>query len=106
MGYGVDIAAWLGELGLDRYEAGFRANGVEPEILAKLSAEDLLAIGLTSIGHQRRLLEAIAELAAKPAASYSSIAGDEVIDRRWSAAGVCLDQETQIVVCVRERRRE
>jgi class 3 adenylate cyclase len=65
----VDIAAWLRELGLERYVDAFRDNDVDAKILAKLTAEDLTAIGVTSVGHRRRLLEAIAALSAKPAAT-------------------------------------
>jgi hypothetical protein len=56
----VDIAAWLRELGLERYEEAFRENEIDAEILAKLTPDDLKAIGLTSVGHRRKLLEAIA----------------------------------------------
>ena len=58
-------------MGLERYTDAFRDNDVNPEILAKLTAEDLLAIGVTSVGHRRMLLEAIAALSAKPAATES-----------------------------------
>jgi class 3 adenylate cyclase/predicted ATPase len=70
----VDIATWLRELGLERYTKAFRDNDVEPEILTKLTAEDLLAIGVRSVGHRRKLLEAIAALSADPAAADSSAA--------------------------------
>ena len=65
----MDIATWLRELGLERYEVAFRDNDVDAKILAKLTADDLTAIGITSVGHRRRLLEAIAALSAKPAAT-------------------------------------
>jgi SAM domain (Sterile alpha motif) len=32
----VDIAAWLRELGLERYEQAFRENEIDAEILPKL----------------------------------------------------------------------
>jgi SAM domain (Sterile alpha motif) len=56
----VDIAAWLRELGLERYEEAFRENEIDAEILTKLTPDDLKDIGLTSVGHRRKLLEAIA----------------------------------------------
>ena len=42
----MDIAGWLRDLGLERYEQAFRDNDVDPEILASLTAEDLVAIGV------------------------------------------------------------
>lgn len=62
----MDIAAWLRELGLERYEQAFRKNEVGLDVLPKLTAEDLKEIGVTPVGDRRRLLEAIAALAQEP----------------------------------------
>jgi class 3 adenylate cyclase/predicted ATPase len=62
----MDILAWLRELGLERYEQAFRENEIAAEILPKLTADDLKDIGVTIVGHRRKLLEAIGAL-AKPA---------------------------------------
>ena len=40
MGTLVDIAAWLSELGLERYAQVFRDSEIEPEVLAELTDED------------------------------------------------------------------
>jgi class 3 adenylate cyclase/tetratricopeptide (TPR) repeat protein len=58
----VDIGEWLRALGLERYEAAFRENDVDAELLPSLTADDLKDLGVTSIGHRRRLLDAIAKL--------------------------------------------
>jgi class 3 adenylate cyclase/predicted ATPase len=58
----LDIVEWLRDLGLERYAEAFRDNDVDAEILPKLTGEDLLAIGVTSVGHRRKLLGAIAAL--------------------------------------------
>src|SRR4029450_1266897 len=58
----MDVAAWLQDLGLGRYVSAFRDNGIDPEGLPKLTAEDLITIGVTSVGHRRKLLDAIAGL--------------------------------------------
>jgi class 3 adenylate cyclase/predicted ATPase len=63
----VDIGAWLGSLGLDRYEAAFRDNDVDLEVLPRLTADDLRELGVNSVGHRRRLLTAIAGLGVAPA---------------------------------------
>ena len=59
----MDVGAWLRGLGLDRYEAAFRDNDIDPALLATLSADDLREMGIASLGHRKRLLAAIAELA-------------------------------------------
>jgi class 3 adenylate cyclase len=58
----MDVAAWLRDLGLERYVSAFRDNDIDAEVLPKLTAEDLISIGVTSVGHRRKLLEAIAGL--------------------------------------------
>ena len=37
----MDVADWLRALGLERYEAAFRENDVDAEVLPKLTADDL-----------------------------------------------------------------
>ncbi|MFL5285486.1 MAG: SAM domain-containing protein, partial [Rhodopila sp.] len=58
----MDTGDWLKSLGLERYEAAFRANDVTVELLPILTADDLRDIGVTSVGHRRRILDAIAPL--------------------------------------------
>jgi class 3 adenylate cyclase len=58
----MDVADWLRALGFERYEAAFRENDVDAELLLGLTNDDLKDIGVNSLGHRRRLLEAIAAL--------------------------------------------
>ena len=44
----VDVASWLRDLGLERYEAAFRENDVNAELLPNLTADDLKELGVTS----------------------------------------------------------
>ena len=53
---------WLRSLGIERYEQAFGESDIDAEILASLTAEDLIGLGGTSIGHRRKLLDAIAAL--------------------------------------------
>ena len=61
----MDIAAWLRGLGLERYAVTFRDNDVDAEVLLQLTADDLIGLGVTSIGHRRELLAGIAALCAE-----------------------------------------
>ena len=56
------VAEWLRGLGLEQYAPAFRANDIDEEVLRRLTGEDLRELGVTSIGHRRRLLDAIAAL--------------------------------------------
>ena len=49
----MDVAAWLRGLGLEQYEPVFGDNGIDAEILPKLTVEDLKDIGITAVGDRR-----------------------------------------------------
>ena len=51
-------------LGFDKYEAAFRENGIDEQVLRHVTAEDLREIGVATVGDRRKLLAAIADLAA------------------------------------------
>jgi class 3 adenylate cyclase len=58
----IEITNWLRGLGLEQYAAAFRDNDIDSEILPELTADDLIGLGVTSIGHRRKLLAAISAL--------------------------------------------
>ena len=58
----IDVADWLRRLGLEQYAPAFADNDIDGEILPELTADDLIGIGVTSIGHRRRLFNAITAL--------------------------------------------
>jgi len=60
----MEVAAWLCGLGLGQYEQAFRENDIDAEVLMDLTAEDLIGLGVASIGHRRKLLAAVAALRA------------------------------------------
>jgi class 3 adenylate cyclase/predicted ATPase len=61
----MDVGGWLRRLGLEQYEAAFRENNVDDTILPSLTTEDLKELGVGSVGHRRKLLDAIAALRAE-----------------------------------------
>jgi class 3 adenylate cyclase/tetratricopeptide (TPR) repeat protein len=58
----MDIGAWLEGQGLGQYAPSFAANNVDSEVLAELTDADLKELGVSSLGHRKRLLAAIAAL--------------------------------------------
>src|SRR5262244_1391305 len=56
------IADWLERLGLGQYAQRFAENDIDFEILSDLTDQDLEKIGVTSVGHRRKLLRAIVNL--------------------------------------------
>ncbi len=56
------IADWLKTLGLEQYAQRFAENDINFAILSDLTDQDLKELGVSSLGHRRQLLRAIAEL--------------------------------------------
>ena len=78
----MDVAAWLRDLELARYVSAFRDNDIDAEVLPKLTAEDLISIGVTSVGHRHKLLDTIASLgtAVPTAAVAAPVPGAPAVD--------------------------
>src|ERR1700679_540101 len=72
----MDIGEWLRSIDLGQYEAAFRDNEIDDEIVRNLTADDLKDLGVVLVGHRRRILTAIAELST-PAAAVPAAAGTE-----------------------------
>ncbi len=73
----MDAAEWLRTLGLEQYATAFRLNDIDADLLPTLSADDLKELGVASLGHRKRLLQAIAALRPAPAAAPYAISGVE-----------------------------
>jgi class 3 adenylate cyclase/predicted ATPase len=61
----MNIGEWLRTLGLEQYEPTFRENEVDEKVLPSLTTEDLKDLGVSLVGHRRRMLDAIAALGAE-----------------------------------------
>jgi hypothetical protein len=54
----MDIVVWLRSLGLGKYEATFRENDIDETVLPSLTHQTLKELGVASIGHRVKLLDA------------------------------------------------
>lgn len=57
-----NVTRWLEQLGLGDYAAVFAENDIHARILPELTDADLKELGITSLGHRKTLLSAIADL--------------------------------------------
>jgi SAM domain (Sterile alpha motif) len=73
-----DVETWLRNLGLGQYDGAFRDNSVDAEVLPRLTAEDVEDLGIESVGHRRKLLDAITDL--KPSALVLAF-DTQIVDR-------------------------
>src|ERR1700746_1083685 len=89
----MDIVVWLRSLGLGKYEAVFRENDIDETVLPSLTHENLKELGVSSLGHRVKLLDAIAALRdgasskipngdAATASSITSIRPEDRAERR------------------------
>jgi class 3 adenylate cyclase len=60
----MDVGGWLRGLGLGKYEAAFRDNGIDGSVLPHLTVEDLKELGVASVGDRRKLITAIGALSS------------------------------------------
>src|SRR5271163_387295 len=89
----MDVGDWLRSLGLGQYEALFRENEIDAEVLADLTDGDLEKLGVP-MGHRKRLLKAIASLgstetAVKPAAPVALQTSTDAAERRQLTVMFC-----------------
>ena len=87
----MDLAEWLRGLGLGQYAPAFAANDIDAVVLRRLTAEDLRELGVASIGHRHRLLDAIAALCAggEPRAPIPVLAAVGEAERRQLTVLFC-----------------
>jgi class 3 adenylate cyclase len=58
-----EIGEWLEKLGMSEYAQRFIENDIDTNVLGDLTDHDLQELGVSSLGHRRKILRAVAELA-------------------------------------------
>jgi len=95
----LDVGTWLRGLGLGRYEQAFRDGDIDAEVLPELTAEDLLGLGIASIGHRRKLLAAIAALRKHTSPAFSAGAVSAAIPTPASASSQAERRQLTVMFC-------
>jgi class 3 adenylate cyclase len=90
-----EIADWLQKLGLGQYAKRFAENDVNFVILPDLTDQDLKELGVSSLGHRRLLLRAIAELKS---VDKTSLAPDAAASAPPAAAKMDTAERRQVTV--------
>jgi class 3 adenylate cyclase len=92
----MNVAEWLRTLDLEQYEAIFRQNEIDREVLPELIDADLEKLGVP-MGHRKRLLKAIAALSAAaatvaprgPLPPVEQARADSIPERRQLTVMIC-----------------
>src|SRR5215471_4012334 len=96
----MDITRWLEGLGLQEYEHAFREGDVDAAVLPELTADDLILLGVTSIGHRRKLLAAIAALRPAPQSPLeTTAAGSKTLSRAPTAVIGAERRQVTVMFC-------
>ncbi|MBH5402441.1 AAA family ATPase [Bradyrhizobium sp. CNPSo 4010] len=82
----MQIAEWLGKLGLGQYAERFAQNGIDIGVLPELMDEDFDKLGVL-LGHRRKMLRSIADL--DPAALIASPVPPQDAERRHLTVMFC-----------------
>ena len=72
----MDVVVWLRSLGLGKYEAAFRENEIDETVLPSLTEEHLKQLGVASLGHRVKPLDAIPALRSHASQETASVAAD------------------------------
>ena len=72
------MKVWLEDLGLAQHYQMFLDNDIDMSVMRLLAEGDLEQLGL-SLGHRKRLLKGIAELAAAESAAATTLAVDPML---------------------------
>jgi class 3 adenylate cyclase len=84
----MDVGSWLRSLGLGQYEANFRDNRIDADLLPRLTDAGLKDIGVSALGDRIRLLDAIAALDSAKSLANSAVSlpkAAAVVGREQSA---------------------
>src|SRR5262249_37346314 len=79
----------LRELGMQQYEATFREHAIDASVLPELTADDLKDLGVTLVGHRRKLLTAIAEMRSSLAPVPDAPLAASTVERRYLTVMFC-----------------
>ena len=80
----MDLGEWLRSLGLERYEAVFRENAIDADVIRALTEEHLRELGVP-MGARLKLLKAIAELGGDAELSGTAAGGAQPIAQAETA---------------------
>jgi len=86
----VNVRAWLQSVGLEVYADAFEEHAIDRALLPDLTSEDLKDLGVSALGHRKRLLAAVAQLEAESGLVAGGLAEAEASRRQVTVVFVDL----------------
>jgi class 3 adenylate cyclase/predicted ATPase len=84
-----EVSAWLERLGLGRYASNFIDNDIDTQLLARLSNADLKELGISSLGHRKKILGAIETLVQAGPQATAAVTPKDEAERRQLTVMFC-----------------
>ncbi len=84
-----DVSQWLLQLGLGQYTSNFTDNDIDIQLLVELTDADLKELGISSLGHRKRIIGAIALLEGDALAADTSPIVSTEAERRQLTVMFC-----------------
>ena len=95
----MEVADWLSGLGLPQYAKAFADNEIGADVLTDLTADDLKELGVSLLGHRRKLLTAIEGLRSEAEPSSQAPAWEDVTASHATAAASPERRHLTVLFC-------
>jgi class 3 adenylate cyclase/predicted ATPase len=83
------VSEWLEQLGLEQYASNFSDNDIDAQLLTQLKDADLKEIGISSLGHRKKILDAIETLDQQESEAIIPITSTGEAERRQLTVMFC-----------------
>ena len=84
-----DVSEWLEKLGLGQYASNFANNDVDTQLLSQITNSDLKELGISSLGHRKKILSAAKALSGAELKPESTTAPNNEAERRQLTVMFC-----------------
>jgi len=83
------VSDWLEQLGLAQYASNFTDNDIDTQLLVELTNTDLKELGISSLGHRKRILGAIETLVQPGPEATTTFTPKDEAERRQLTVMFC-----------------
>ena len=83
------VSGWLEQLGLGQYASNFIDNDIDAQLLTQLTDTDLKELGISSLGHRKKIIGAIETLVQAEPEATATITPKDKAERRQLTVMFC-----------------
>ncbi len=83
------VSEWLEQLGLSQYASNFIDNDIDAQLLTQLTETDLKELGISSLGHRKKIIGAIETLVQGEPEATATVTPKDEAERRQLTVMFC-----------------